>query len=118
MNTKKVEWSKLLPVFMTFIVMVDESRPDRKPASFASCFSLLHKRFVALMSLAIFLMVGSEVAINSNIANILVARYEITLETAVIGISIFYAGETISRLLGGIILNWIAPQLFLLLKEP
>jgi len=44
---------------------------NRKPASFASCFGLLRKRFVALMSLAIFLIVGSEVAMNSNIANII-----------------------------------------------
>lgn len=94
---------------------ITELKPDRKPATFASCFGLLRNRFVALMALAIFLLVGSEVAMNTNIANILVARYEITLETAVIGISIFYAGETISRLLGGIILNWVAPQLFLLL---
>lgn len=105
-------------VFSTFwlsITPIKESRPDRKPASFATCFGLLRKRYVALMALAIFLIVGSEVALNTNIANILVARYEMTLETAVIGISIFYAGETISRLLGGIILNRVKANVFLTL---
>jgi len=94
---------------------IEESKPDRKPASFTSCFGLLSNRFVAFMALSIFLIVGAEVAMNTNIANILVARYVITLETAVIGISVFFAGETIARLLGAIILNWVLPHLFLLL---
>jgi fucose permease len=37
------------------------------------------------------------------------------METAVWGISAFFAGETISRLIGAIILNWIKPRVFLLL---
>lgn len=90
-----------------------ESKPDRKPASFASCFGLLKNRFVALMALSIFLIVGAEVAINTNIANILISKYGITLETAAYGISFFFAGETISRFLGAIILNWIKPRFFL-----
>lgn len=90
-----------------------ESKTDRKPASFASCFGLLKNRFVALMALSIFLIVGAEVAINTNIANILISKYGITLETAAYGISFFFAGETISRFLGAIILNWIKPRFFL-----
>jgi fucose permease len=108
-------FTSIISTFWLSVTPIKESRPDRKPASFSSCFGLLRKRYVALMALAIFLIVGSEVAINTNIANILVARYEITLETAVIGISIFYAGETISRLLGGIILNRVPPHVFLFL---
>ncbi len=92
-----------------------ESKPDRKPASFASCFGLLKNRFVAFMALSIFLIVGAEVAINTNIANVLIAKYGITLETAAYAISFFFAGETISRFLGAIILNWIKPRLFLFL---
>ncbi len=67
------------------------------------------------MALSIFLIVGAEVAINTNIANILIAKYGITLETAAYGISVFFAGETISRFLGAIILNWIKPRQFLFL---
>ncbi|MBT3384419.1 MAG: MFS transporter [Prolixibacteraceae bacterium] len=94
-----------------------ESKPDRKTATFASCFGLLKNRFVAFMALAIFLIVGAEVAMNTNIANILIAKYGLTLEKAVIGISVFFAGETIARLLGAIILNWIKPRFFLLLTS-
>ncbi len=94
---------------------IKESKPERKPATFSSCFGLLRNRFIALMALAIFLIVGAEVAMNTNIANILVERYDITLEKAVIGISVFYAGETISRLIGGVVLSWFSINRFLLL---
>jgi fucose permease len=39
----------------------------------------------------------------------------LTLEKAAIGISLFFAGETIARFLGAIILNWMKPRLLLLL---
>lgn len=97
------------------VTPIKESKPKREPASFLSCFRLLSNRFIAFMALAIFLIVGAEVAINTNIANILVARYDITLEKAVIGISIFYAGETISRLIGGVVLSWFSTNMFLLI---
>ncbi len=94
---------------------ITESKPDRKPATFASCFGLMRNRFVAFMALSIFLIVGTEVAINTNIADILISKYGITLEKAALGISLFFAGETISRLIGAIALNWIKPRAFLLL---
>ena len=92
-----------------------ESKPDRQPATFASCFGLLKNRFVAFMALSIFLIVGTEVSINTNISDILISKYGITLEKAALGISMFFAGETISRLAGAIILNWIKPRAFLFL---
>lgn len=107
--------TSLLAALWLSMTPIVESKPDRKPATFASCFSLLRNRFVAFMALSIFLIVGTEVAINTNIAIILVNRYGVELETAVIGISMFFAGETVSRFLGAIILNWIKPRVFLVL---
>ncbi|HWS01249.1 MAG TPA: MFS transporter [Prolixibacteraceae bacterium] len=107
--------TSLLAALWLSLTPIKESKPDRKPASFASCFGLLKNRFVAFMALSIFLIVGAEVAINTNIANVLITKYGLTLDKAVIGISWFFAGETISRFLGAIILNWIKPRVFLLL---
>jgi len=107
--------TSLLAALWLSMTPIVESKPDRKPASFASCFGLLKNRFVAFMALSIFLIVGAEVAINTNIANVLIAKYGLSLDKAVIGISWFFAGETISRFLGAIILNWIKPRVFLLL---
>jgi fucose permease len=67
------------------------------------------------MALSIFMIVGAEVAINTNIANILMEKFGLTLEKAAIGISVFFAGETVARLGGAILLNWIKPRPFLLL---
>lgn len=107
--------TSLLGALWLLLTPIDESKPDRKPATFASCFGLLKNRFVAFMALSIFLIVGVEVATNTNISNILIAKYGITMEQAVWGISAFFAGETVSRLIGAIILNWIKPRIFLLL---
>lgn len=107
--------TSLLGALWLLLTPIEESKPDRKPATFASCFGLLKNRFVAFMALSIFLIVGVEVATNTNISNILIAKYGITMERAAWGISAFFAGETISRLIGAIILNWIKPRVFLLL---
>lgn len=107
--------TSMLGAFWLALTPIEESKPDRKPASVRSCFGLLKNRFVALMALSIFLIVGAEVAINTNIAVILTSNYSVSLETAVIGISVFFAGETIARLSGAILLNWIKPRPFLFL---
>jgi len=107
--------TSMLAALWLSMTPIKESKPDRKPASFASCFGLLKNSYVAFMALSIFLIVGTEVAINTNIANVLIAKYGLTLDKAVIGISWFFAGETISRFVGAIILNWIKPRIFLLL---
>ena len=107
--------TSLLGALWLSMTPIVESKPDRKPASFSSCLGLLKNRFVAFMALSIFLIVGAEVAINTNIANVLMSKYGIELSTAAYGISFFFAGETISRFLGAIILNWIKPRLFLFL---
>lgn len=107
--------TSLLAAFWLSMTPIQESKPDRKPASFSSCFSLLKNRFVALMALSIFLIVGTEVSINTNISSILISKFGVPLETAALGISFFFAGETISRFLGALVLNVIKPRVFLLL---
>jgi MFS transporter, FHS family, L-fucose permease len=107
--------TSLLGSFWLLLTPITESKPERKPATFASCFGLLKNRFVAFMALSIFLIVGVEVATNTNISNILISKYGITMERAAWGISTFFAGETVSRLIGAIILNWVKPRVFLLI---
>jgi MFS transporter, FHS family, L-fucose permease len=107
--------TSLLAALWLSMTPIRESKPDRKPATFGSCFGLLNNGYVAFMALSIFLIVGSEVAINTNIANVLIAKFGLTIEKAVYGISWFFAGETISRFLGAIILMKIKPREFLLL---
>jgi MFS transporter, FHS family, L-fucose permease len=69
--------TSLLGSFWLLLTPITESKPERKPATFASCFGLLKNRFVAFMALSIFLIVGVEVATNTNISNILISKYGI-----------------------------------------
>ena len=106
--------TSLLGAFWLFSTSIQESKPDRKPASFSSCFGLLKNRFVAFMALSIFLIVGAEVSTNTNISSVLMSKFEVTMENAAYGITAFFAGETISRLIGAIILHKIKPRVFIL----
>lgn len=106
--------TSVLVAFWLGLTPIEESKPERQPATFSSCFGLLKNRFVLFMALSIFLIVGAEVAINTNIANILMAKFGLTLEKAAIGISVFFAGETVARLGGAILLNWFKPRPFLM----
>ena len=107
--------TSLIGALWLFTTPIQESKPDRKPASFSSCFGLLKNPFIAFMALSIFLIVGAEVSTNTNISNVLMSKFDITMEKAALAISAFFAGETISRLIGAIILSKIKPRVFLLL---
>ena len=48
---------------------------------------LLNNRFIVVMVLGIFMLVGCDVAMNSNIANFLQNNFGLTLERASLGIS-------------------------------
>ena len=65
------------------------------------------------MVLAIFLIVGLDVGMNTNIQNLLVDRFDISLESASLGISIYFASLMISRLGGAIMLRRINNYAFL-----
>ena len=94
---------------------VEEYRPEREAATFSSCFSLLKNPFILFLVLGIFLYVGAEVGMNSNIQNYLISQFGIPLEKASLGISLFFAALMISRFVGAILLNFVKPGVFLLL---
>lgn len=102
-----VAWLALTPI--------EEYRPEREAATFASCFGLLKNPFILFMVLAIFLYVGAEVGMNSNIQNFLTLQFGIPLEKASLGISLFFAALMISRFAGAVLLNFVKPGIFLLL---
>ena len=104
----------LLSVIWLYSVKIEESKPDKKPATFSSVFALFRKPFVVVMVLSTFLMVGFDVGINSNIANFLRTRFSISLESASFGISLYFASLMVGRLAGALLLRKINPNAFLL----
>lgn len=104
----------LLSVIWLYSVKIEESKPDKKPASFKSVLSLFKNPFVVVMVISTFLMVGFDVGINSNITNFLRTKFSISLESASMGISLYFASLMVGRLLGAILLRKINPNGFLL----
>ncbi len=107
--------ASFLAVLWLYLTRIDETKTDKKPATFASCFKLLGNPLVLLMVLGIFLVVGSDVGMNSNIANYLQTNFNVDLEEASRGISFYFAALMISRFLGAVLLNYFKPKPFLIL---
>lgn len=82
---------------------IDETQSEFK-ASFKTSLSLLKNPFVASMVVAIFLIVGLDVGMNTSIQNLLVQKFEVGLERASLGISVYFFALMISRFLGALIL--------------
>jgi fucose permease len=109
--------TSFLAVAWLYFTKIAEIRPERKPATFRSCFSLLSKRSVALMVLAILFIVGADVGMNSNIANYLSDRFGLTLEQASLGISIYFFALMTGRFLGAVGLSFLPSRKFLLVTS-
>lgn len=92
---------------------IAEVRSETK-ASFMTTLSLLKNKFIASMVLAIFLIVGLDVGMNTNIQNLLVQRFDVSLEKASLGISIYFFALMISRFAGAILLSKVDNLKFLL----
>lgn len=81
--------------------------------TFSSTLGLLKNSFVLTMVLGIFLIVGIDVGMNTNIQNLLVGKFSMDLEDASLGISLYFFALMISRFFGAILLLKINNQKFL-----
>jgi MFS transporter, FHS family, L-fucose permease len=105
--------TSFLSVLWLFMTKIEESKSRQEPATFKSCFSLLKNPFIAFMALGIFMLVGSDVGMNSNIANFLNIRHGLNLEQASLGISLYFTALMIGRFIGAVLLNWFSSRKFL-----
>lgn len=120
------DWKLLFPVYgvilaatlvFTIITPIHE-KSDKKstPATLGSCFKLLENPFILLMVLGIFLYVGSEVSMSAKLPNYLEHKFNFDIEKLGLWGTVFFLLTLMTgRFLGGVILNWIKPRLFLLI---
>jgi fucose permease len=108
-------FTSVLAIIWLYLTPIEETKSSNEAATFKSCFSLLKNRFILLMALGIFMLVGCDVGMNSNIANFLQNQFGLNLERASLGISLYFTALMIGRFLGAVILNWISARRFLLL---
>ena len=88
-----------------YSVKIEESKPDKEPATLKTVLALFKVKYIVVMLLSVFFMVGFDVAINTNIANFLSTRFAINLETASMGISIYFAALMVGRFSGAFLLR-------------
>ena len=96
-----------------FYSKVEETKFEGKRATFSSCFKLLSNKFVLMMVVGIFLVVGIDVAMNSNIGNFLEQKIGIDAATAKYGKSMYFFAKMIGTFAGAILLTKFAPRKFL-----
>ncbi len=92
---------------------VNETKSEGDRATFSSCFKLLSNKFILMMVMGIFLVVGIDVAMNSNIGNFLELKIGINAEAAKYGKSMYFFAKMIGTFVGAILLTKIAPKKFL-----
>lgn len=106
--------TSFIAVAWLYFTRIAEIKPERAPATFRSCFSLLNRRYIILMVLAILFIVGADVGMNSNIANYLSKRFDLSLEQASLGISLYFFALMTGRFLGAVGLSFLPSRKFLL----
>ncbi|MEN8228090.1 MAG: MFS transporter [Bacteroidota bacterium] len=92
---------------------VNETKSEGDRATLSSCFRLLNNKFILMMVMGIFVVVGIDVAMNSNIGNFLELKIGISAETAKYGKSMYFFAKMIGTFLGAILLTRIPARKFL-----
>jgi fucose permease len=94
----------LLSFFWLSVTKIEEKAVSEERVSISSCFKLLSNRYIALMVLGIFAVVGIDVALNSNIGTFLHLKIGVGEEMAKYGKSVYFFAKMVGTFGGAIIL--------------
>jgi fucose permease len=118
-----MDWSILFPVYAILILIafswtrsspiVEKKDPDAHPASFASSIKLLGNGYVLLMVLGIFLYVGAEVSMSSQVPILMKDAYGISDFGLWVSWALFFLPIFLGRLVGSGILRYLDAGKFL-----
>jgi len=118
-------WKLVFPIFAAISILsawwlstvkIEESKTEKAPATFKSSFALLKNPYILITILSIFFMVGFDVAMNTNIATYLTAKFSISLESASMGIVIYFASLMTGRFAGAILLRKMNIKVFMVVS--
>jgi fucose permease len=117
-------WNGIFPLFTLIplltlaaiaAVRIPETVPTA-PATLRDIFRLLKARTVRLKVLGIFLFVGAEMGMNTLLGVHMWQTHGMSIEVDAIryGVGLFWLAEGAGRMLGTVILSWMAPPRFFL----
>ncbi|MCK5135544.1 MAG: MFS transporter [Bacteroidales bacterium] len=94
------------------MIKIEESKPEREPATLKSSIGLLGNSYVLLMVLGIFAVVGIDVAINSNIGTFLSGKFGVGEDAAKYAKSLYFLAKMVGTFTGALLLTRIASNKF------
>jgi len=86
-------------------VKIQESYQTESRASLSSCFKLLGNKYVLMMVIGIFVVVGIDVAINSNIGTFLSDKLGVGADAAKYAKSLYFLAKMTGTFIGAILLT-------------
>jgi fucose permease len=105
--------SVLSVVWLAF-TRIEETKNTEKRATIGSSLGLLGNRYIALMVLGIFLVVGIDVGINAVSGQFLINKFESAQEFAEKGRSVYFFGKMLGTFAGALMLTVLSSRKFLL----
>ncbi len=104
----------VLAVIWLGMTKIDETRNTEKRATIGSSLGLLGNRYIALMVLGIFLVVGIDVGINAVSGQFLLGKFDSAQEFAEKGRSVYFFGKMLGTFAGALMLTVLSSRKFLL----
>jgi len=104
----------LIAVIWLGSVKVEESVRTGKRATFSSSLSLLSIKYISLMALGIFLLVGIDVGINAVSGQFFLSKFQSGQTFAESARSVYFFGKMAGTFLGAILLTRLASRPFFL----
>lgn len=102
----------LFSVLLLHFTKINEKNSIESKATLGSCLKLLNTRYIALMVLGIFFIVGIDVGINSTSGQFLMEKLGMDAGPATQGRSLYFLGKMSGTFLGAIMLTRISPKKF------
>jgi fucose permease len=104
----------MLSVLLLHSTKINETNSSASKATLGSCLKLLKIRYIALMVLGIFFIVGIDVGINSTSGQFLMEKIGMDAGPATQGRSLYFLGKMAGTFLGALMLTRISPKKFLI----
>jgi fucose permease len=116
-------WKYIFAVYSVILIIaavwlyfteIEESPTEEKTSSFAGCFKLLNDKVILILFLGIVFVVGIDVGLNTTIPKFLMERFNVPLEKAGLGSSLYFISRLTGTLLGAIVLMKLSGLRFLM----
>jgi len=104
----------VLAVLWLGMTRIEELKNTEKRATIGSSLGLLGNRYIALMVLGIFLVVGIDVGINAVSGQFLINKFSSAQEFAEKGRSVYFFGKMLGTFAGALMLTMLSSRRFLL----